>query len=253
MFFSNSNSRIRTFPGNIFGTILIPFQNSFSIVDKKIRNSVLYFDEVEMIRQENKKLKSRIDELEKDNRDLIEYKQKIFEFKQALNIKDRYSQYDILGANIIAKDPGNWFDVFTLDVGSNDGVEENTTVLTGSGLVGKVVQVNVFSSRVISILDPDNTVSARISKTRELVRIKGDMELKGYGICKMDYIPNDVDILTGDLVETSGMGGIYPKGILIGTVKNISISPNEFTKQAEVQPVVDFKRLEEVYLLIRKK
>lgn len=253
MYISMNNSVITKVPGNFLGTAIVPFQRLFNFIDSGFRDGMLYFSDINIVKQENDRLKTKIDEVEKINRELVENKQKVIELKEALNIKDRYNQFDMAGANIIAKDPGNWFDVFTLDIGSKDGVEENTPVVTGRGLVGRVIKADLFSCKVISVIDADSSVSARISKTRDLVVIKGDMELKQMGTCRMDYIPNDVDIVEGDLVETSGIGGIYPKGIVIGRVRTIQRSDNEFTKHAQIEPVVDFKRLEEVYLLRRKK
>ena len=253
MYISINNTGVTAIPGNVLGTIFLPFQKMFMFIDNGFRNSMIYFSDTNLIKQENDRLKVRIDEVEKINRDLLENKQKVTELKQALNIKDNYNQFEIAGANIIAKDPGNWFEIFTLDMGSRDGVEDNAPVVTGKGLVGRVLKTELFASKVISIIDADSSVSARISKTRDLVVVKGDMELKEVGTCRMDYIPNDVDIVEGDFVETSGIGGIYPKGIIIGRVKSIQRSDNEFTKHAQIEPVVDFKRLEEVYLMRRKK
>jgi rod shape-determining protein MreC len=248
-----NNSVVTQVPGNILGTALLPFQRVFALIDGSFRDGLFYFTDINSVKQENEMLKAKIDEVEKLNKELNDNKQKIAELRDALNIKDRYNQYDIAGANIIAKDPGNWFDIFTLDIGSKDGVEENTPVVTGKGLVGRVIKTDLFSCKVLSIIDPDSSVSARISKTRDLVVIRGDIDLKELGECRMDYIPNDVDIVEGDIVETSGLGGIFPKDIVIGKIKNIRISDNEFTKYAQIVPVVDFKRLEEVYLLRRKK
>lgn len=252
MYVSTKNTAITGVPGNLIGTALLPFQRFFNYVDVKVQESMLYFNDFQVLKEENERLKLEIDQLEIANRELTEYRQKVLELKEALNMKDNFHSYEPMAANIIAKDPGNWFDVFTVDVGSKDGIQINTPVVTGRGLVGKVIQTDLFTSKVISIIDSDSNVSARISKTRDLVVIKGDMKLKEMGFCRMDYIPNDVDIVEGDLIETSGLGGIYPKGIIVGRIKSIQNSENEFTKHAVVEPVVDFKRLEEVYLFKKK-
>jgi len=111
------------------------------------------------------------------------------------------------------------------------------------------MQTDLFTSKVISIIDEDSSISARLSKTSDLVVVKGDRKLKEQGLCIMNYIPADADVSAGDRVETSGVGGIYPKGILIGTVKEVRQRTNDLDRYAIIEPVVDFKRLEEVFIL----
>ena len=188
-----------------------------------------------------------------ENEKLIELKVKNEELRRALDIKDQYSNMDMIGANIIAKDMGNWFDIFTIDRGSKDGISNNYPIVTSNGLVGRVMQTDVFSSKVIAIIDEDSSISARLSRTSDLVIVKGDRKLKEQGLCIMNYIPADADISAGDRVETSGVGGIYPKGILIGKVKEVRQRTNELDRYAIIEPVVDFKRLEEVFILKDKK
>ena len=121
-----------------------------------------------------------------------------------------------MGCSIIAKDPGNWFEVFTINRGKNDKITADSPVITAYGLVGRVSKTDLISSRVVSIIDIDSTVSARLSKTRDLIVVRGDVELKGKGLCRADYIPPNTDVMPGDTVETSGIGGIYPKELLLG-------------------------------------
>lgn len=237
---------------NVVNVIIVPFQSSISYVINKFNVNYLNVRDFEQTKIENEKLKKKIDQMEKDNRELIEYRQKIKELKDALNIKEQFGQYDFVGANVIAKDAGNWFDVFTIDIGSKDGVTVNDPVITSKGLVGRVLTVDILSSKVISIIDNDCTVSARISKTRDLVLVKGDLTLKNAGQCKLDYIPNEVDLDVGDMIESSGFGGIFPKGIIVGKVVQVRKSTSELKKYAIIEPVADFRRIEEVFVLKNK-
>lgn len=242
------NSKLKGI-GNIISVPLTPVQSLISIVKGKIGDGLSYFKDMKAIQQENEDLKAQIDKLKNDNLELEEYKSKIDSLKEALNLKDQLNEYDPIGTNIIAKDPGNWFNIFRVDRGSNDGVVYNSPIITSKGLVGRITQTDAMSSKAESIIDLNSVVSGRIVRTRDLVRVLGDMTLKDQGLCRMDYIPLDVDIMVGDAIETSGIGGIYPKGIIIGKVKEVRKSNNELNKYAVIEPAVDFKRLEEVIIL----
>ncbi|AEV67788.1 rod shape-determining protein MreC [Acetivibrio clariflavus] len=245
---SIQNGKIN-YVGDIFSTILSPFQRFINYSDKKINDFFAHFEDIDKLRKENEVLKQKVYELVYENEKLIDLKIKNEELRRALDIKDQYSTMDMVGANIIAKDMGNWFDIFTIDRGTKDGIEIDYPVVTSNGLVGRVMQTDLFTSKVISIIDEDSSISARLSKTSDLVVVKGDRKLKDQGLCIMNYIPADADVSAGDRVETSGVGGIYPKGILIGTVREVRQRTNELDRYAIIEPVVDFKRLEEVFIL----
>lgn len=248
---SKQDSKIN-YAGNVFSVVLSPFQEFINYLGGQIDGASGYLKDTKVLREENETLKAQIDKLEKEIKDLSDYREKNKELREALNIKDQFSDFDFLGANIIGKDMGNWFNVFTIDRGVQDGIGNNFAVITSKGLVGRVIGTDLISSRVISIIDEGSTVSARISKTRDLVVVKGDLKLKDEGLCRLDYIPPDVDVSVGDKIETSGLGGIYPKGIIIGEIKEVRRRSSELNRYAIIKPAVDFKRLEEVLILVSK-
>lgn len=237
---------------HIANAAISPFQKIFSLSAEKVEGGLSFFKDIKAVQKENEELKAKIDQLEQENRELQEYREKNKEFREVLNLKDQFNDYDFVGANIIAKDPGNWFNIFTIDIGKKDGIENNFPVITSKGLVGSVLSSGAISSKVITLIDIDSTVSARISKSREIVRVKGDITLKEQGLCRMDYISPEVDIEVGDMIETSGIGGVFPKGIIIGKVKEIRQTNSELSRYAVIEPAVDFKRLEEVVVLKSK-
>jgi len=249
---SIQNSKINLV-GDVFSTVLSPFQRFINYSDKKINDFFAHFEDIDKLRKENEELRQTVTKLVYENEKLIDLKIKNEELRKALDIKDQYSTMDMIGANIIAKDMGNWFDIFIIDRGAKDGISNNYPIVTSNGLVGRVMQTDVFTSKVISIIDEDSSISARLSRTSDIVVVKGDRKLKEQGLCIMNYIPADADISAGDRVETSGVGGIYPKGILIGKVKEVRQRTNELDRYAIIEPAVDFKRLEEVFILKEKK
>jgi rod shape-determining protein MreC len=254
MAISANNNRCMQWLSNMISVPLSPLQNAFSFLGKKIESGLTFFNDVKEIKKENEELKLIVAELQRENRELIGYRDKVIELREALSLKDQFNEYDIIGANVIAKDPGNWFNVFKIDVGEKDMVFEDMPVITsGKGLVGRIIGVNATSSKVISIIDEDSVVSGRLSKSGGgYVIIRGDLTMKDKGYCRMDYIPLDVDVAVGDIVETSGLGGLYPKGILIGKVIEVKKSTSEMSRYAIIKPEVDFKKLDEAFILVNK-
>lgn len=249
---SNQNSKFNVVR-NATSVIFSPFQKVIDYTGGKINGIFVYFSDIKVLRDENELLKVEIDRLTKENKDLLGYKVNNDKLRQALNIKDHFEDYEPLGANIIAKDMGNWFNVFIIDRGLRDGVAINDAVITSKGLVGRVISSELMSSKVISIIDEDSTVSARTIKERDMVSVMGDIKLKDQGLCRVNSIFNNIDIAVGDTLETSGLGGYYPKGISIGEVMEIRLKTGELYRYAIIKPVVDFKRLEEVFVLKSKK
>lgn len=252
-FSSSQNSKINRI-NNLVSVPLTPIQRFFSYVGQRIDSGLSFLRDMKLIRLENEELKIRINELEKENRELLAYKEKNEQLRKALNLKDRFDDYEIIGGNVIAKDPGNWFNIFKIDVGERDGVMNDLPVLsTGKSLVGRIMATDITSSKVITIIDEDSVLSGWISKAGGgPVRIRGDLALKEQGLCRMDYIPVDVNVEVGDVIETSGLGGIYPKGIVIGKVKEVRTASSELDRYAVIEPSTDFKRIEEVFVLKKK-
>ncbi|NMB96865.1 MAG: rod shape-determining protein MreC [Clostridiaceae bacterium] len=247
---SESFSGIR----NIISVPLSPVQDFLTSTGQKVEDIFTSFKDLKTLKEENEALKIKINELEKENRELKSYKDKIEELKQALNLKDKFEDYEVIGANVIAKEPGNWFFVFKIDIGSKDGVEVDYPVVSSTnGLVGRIISVDNTSSKVMSIIDEDSAVSGWVLKSGGgHVIVRGDLLLKEEGLCSINYTTIKIDVAIGDVIETSGLGGIYPKGILIGKVKEIREANNELERNAIVQPEVDFKGLQEVFVLKSK-
>lgn len=241
-----------SFLTNTVDFVVAPFERGYFSVKKSTNKVLVYFEEIQTLRDENKQLTEKIDILQREKLEAESFKNKNIELKEALDLKNRLDLYDTIGGNIISKSSGNWFNIFTIDVGTNDGVYENMPVIGNRGLVGKVIRSEMFTSKVRAIIDIDSSLSVRFSKKRDLAVVKGDFILEEQGLAKMEYIPDDADISHGDVIETSGIGGIYPAGILVGRVIEIRKSVDEFTKYSVVEPFVDFTRIEEVYVLKEK-
>ena len=243
-----------SFISNVISVPLTPIQKFFSSIGREVDNVISYFKDSKTMKEENEDLKERVEKLEQENRELKNLRTKNEELREALNLKGLFDDFEIIGANVIAKDPGNWFDIFKVDVGTGDGVTVNCPVLSGgNGLVGRVFESQHTSSKIITIIDGDSVIDGWIAKEKGgSVRIRGDMGLMDQGLCIMDYIPLEVDVSVGDVIETSGLGGLYPKGIVIGKVIEVRNVKSEFKRYAIIEPAVNFKKLEEVFVLKAK-
>lgn len=231
--------------------VVKPCEKIISSVVKNVQDKKKYFKDIEELTNENKKLKKDIDDLEKYISKIKWLDEKNQELRRTLELKDSLQEFNFVGANIIAKDSGMWFETFTVDRGSADGVYKNSFVVFGNGLVGRVYKVGKKTCDIISIIDRDSAVGARIVKTRDVVVLKGDISLKKDGYCKLEYIPTQTNLRVGDVIETSGIGEFFPKGIEIGKVRAI-INPNDKQERyAVIEPSVDLKRIEEVLIAVK--
>lgn len=235
--------------GNLISVPFTSIEKVFAYAGQEVEAGVGLFNDVEKLRNENKALKEEIDKLNNERTEYVRLKTENEDLKKVLELKDQLDGIEMAGANVIAKDSGNLFNIFLIDKGAANGISYNMPVITSKGLVGKVYSSQPFSSKIISIIEDGSSVSAVVSKSRDLVVVKGDLKLGKEGLCKLVYIPNDLDLAQGDIIETSGIGGIYPKGIIIGTVKEVRTGESDLDRYAIIQPASDLKRLSQVVVL----
>ena len=244
---AKENGKLNVFR-NVFSVPLNPLQRGIKSVGDSIKGTINFFRDARTSQQENAKLKKRLQEAERDLEKVYRLEKENEDYKKLLSFKDQFIQ-ELVGCNVTSKDVGNWFEIFTIDRGSKDGIAVNDPVINANGLVGRVSRVDLLSSKVISIIDTESSVSARLSKSRDLVILKGDAQLRMDGLCRLDYIPPDVEVSVGDKVETSGMSSLYPKGIIIGEIIQVIKNEGQYDYYAIVKPAVDFRRLEEIAVI----
>ena len=246
----NRNSKLNWLT-NILSVPLKPIQGFFTSVGYKIDDLFSYFEGIDALREENKALREENALLKSENREYSELKSENEELRRAFDLKGDFDDYTMIGANIIAMEPGNWYSVFKVDMGEREGISVDFPVVTGSkGLVGRVLDSDSTTANIQTIIDEDSAISGWIAKAGGgHAIIKGDMQLKEDGLCKMVYIPIEVDVEVGDVIETSGIGGIYPKGIIIGEVLEVRKTGSELDRYAVIKPAADLRRLEEVFIL----
>jgi rod shape-determining protein MreC len=193
------------------------------------------------LKSENRILKSELDLLKIRMNEIEEIKKENDRFKTLLHFK-KDLKYEAIATRVIGRDPSHWSQYIVVDRGETDGVRENTVLVESNGLVGKVTSSGPRSSRAILIIDHESRVSAMNERSRDAGLIEGT----GTPFLKMTYLDRDAKIEVGDSILSSGLGGVYPKGIPIGKVHMIGAEAEKFGIYAIVRPYVSFSKLEEL-------
>ncbi len=236
-----------TFIENTFGFIIVPLQKFSTSAADWFEDKANYFKDIERLKTENSELKEQI-LLQNAKLSQMEYlKNENNKLTSLLQMDNKYTDFSTVGAKIIAKDPGNWYNNFIIDKGSDDGLMQNMAVLSGEGLVGRIKECGKNYSKVVSVIDDTNSISGQSIRTEDIGYVTGD--LSNMGSCKMEYINLDAEIIEGDEIVTSNLSTIFPPGLKIGYVKKVHTDTNGLTKYAQIEPVVDFQHLENVLVI----
>lgn len=235
---------------NAMGIIFKPVQSAASWVASSIDNLSVSIWEMRSYKEENERLVNEINDLKRQSRSVEEYKIENDRLKALLDLKNiQMSEYSTIASRIISYEPNNWEETIVIDKGTLHGVKEGSVVVTSGGVVGQVTETGTTWSRVSAIINLDNALGVRIIRTGDLAIVEGDSELSRDGHCKMTFIGKDSPIIVGDLLETSGLGGVYPPGMTVGTVLEIHSDNTGTMQYAVVDPVVDFNNLYEVLVI----
>lgn len=214
-------------------------KNAFSVIGdyKEIK------DKIGVLQEENDSLKN----LQNENGKLKEENE---ELRNLLGLKGYFEDYNMMAANVIAEDVTDWFNEFTVDRGTSDGITNGCVVITSKGLVGIVYNAGPVSSKVRCTVDEQNVIMARISRNNALVRVRGTSNENYQHSLELDRIGEQTTLYEGDVIITAESGGVYPKGLVIGTVVQINENPETKSRTAYVQPAVDFTEVSHVYVLM---
>ena len=233
----------------VFNFFVMPVQNGLTYLKNWISGNNTFFTDIRNLEDENKSLKEKNSELEQSLRELEIVKAENETLKEYVNLKDKYTEYTTVPANVINKDISNYNDTIIINVGTNDGIEVDMPVISDAGLVGHIISVTSNTAKVEIIIDTASSISCTLSSSRDNIIARGTLD--GDSILKATYIPTEATIMQGDTVETSGLGGIYPKGILIGTVDNVVNTKNITDRYATINTAVDFAKIETVLVITK--
>ncbi|HNV44577.1 MAG: rod shape-determining protein MreC [Spirochaetes bacterium] len=249
MFFTTS-SFILT-PKVIFGAISYPFVKAYTFV---VQNTLTFFSslkELNLLKQENVRLNEELKQLKeaKFKLELLERENK--ELKQMLKLKEE-APYDVLPAQIILKDPTNLYSVITINRGSNDNIKKGLAVYAIQDgekiIVGKVIEVNFFYSKVMTVFDARSSISVKELYSNYSGIARGDAPTSN--LLQVEYFPNEADIFFNDIFITAGFGGIFPPGILVGKVVDVQKQNFSLYQKITLKPLIDFSKIQYVFVIL---
>ncbi len=244
--FSNKESNTSFFE-NIANKLVMPMQNGLTYLKNKVSGNSTFFTDINNLKNENKELKSENSKLEQSLRELENIRTENETLKEYLGLTEKYGEYKTVPGYIINKDISNYSKTIIINVGKKDGIEEKMTVIADEGLVGHVISVTDSTAKVRTIIDTSSSISCLMSTNKDSIVCKGTLDSNSE--LKAMYIPTDANLVQGDSVETSGLGGIYPKGIHVGSIKKIVNSKNITDRYAVVETAVDFSKLNTVLVI----
>ena len=238
---------------NVVNTILSPFQSAITSISNVTKKIGVISWEMVTVYEQNKMLRSEVEQLRQRDVNVNEIMAENTRLTNILNYKNAVKQFDTAVAKIISYDSSNLTNSITINLGAKDGMQKNMSVITPQGLVGTIVAVYEHSAKVQLILDPRSAVGAIIQRpeSRVIGIMQGSVGVQT--LAKMLNIPRDADVVVGDNVLTSGYGGLYPKGIVIGEVVEVTNEAGGLLKYATVKTAVDFYRIEEVLVIVNSR
>jgi len=244
---------IERFVGNVFS----PVQKVVFSVGRNISDFFTSIKDLFSLKEENEQLKLKILELEDTIRkyeDIIGRSEYLINEKKLLE----NTSYNLIAAQVTGKEPGNWFNRFTIDKGLKDGIRKGDTVIQAvkvdgeivqEGVVGRIIDVGDNWAKVISIIDESNNISFKVIRTQDGGILSGDIDgnLSGY------LFDSKADIMKGDKLFSSGLGGIYVDNLYIGEITNVIKEDEDLAKKIEVEPAVDFKKIYKVFVITNRR
>lgn len=248
--FINASDVKISFVENVVNIIVTPMQKIIANAGNGINNFFGYFSDVDAIKAENKKLKEENAELAEKLKNAEAAEKENESLRSLLGLKKTLTDFETVGAQVVSRDPSNWFSTFTVDKGTADGIAVDQTVVTNNkSLVGRVYEVGSNWAKIITITDPECSVGALIERSDEYGVTEGDAALGQEGKCKLSYISKNTNLLVGDTLVTSGLGGIFPPGLLIGKVQSIKTDVQGISQYAVVEPLCDLEKLKNVLIV----
>ena len=228
----------------IFLEITFPFQKAVTFSTEALGDLIDSYVLLVNLKRENRTLKETVARLQEEN-NLLREKAIASERMQNLLRFSKKITRPMLPVQVIGIDPSSWFRTIVIDKGTKHGVKRGMPVVSPEGIVGHVLQSSNHCAKVLLITDFNSSVDAIIQRSRA----RGLVEGNGETLCRLKHAPRTHDIQLGDRVVTSGLGGRYPKGLMIGTISKINKRRYGLFQQAEIIPSVNFTKLEEVFVI----
>ena len=245
MTFDIRRSQTPTFFETTLMWVVSPVQNLITHSMNALGNAVDNYVLVTEVSDENEKLRKEIDKLIRQNNELTEQLRQKGRISDLMDYQQKRQLKSVV-ATVIGRDATQWARVVFIDKGTQDGIRENLAVVTHAGVVGHVIQAGVNTSKVMLVMDGRSAMDTLFGDDR----VAGIVVGTGMEFCEMKYVPITAEVNVGDQILSSGLGGIYPKGLVVGTVISITKATQGLFQEITIAPSADFSRLEEVLVLL---
>ncbi len=233
--------------------ILSPFQMAVSWVGNQLDYVSSSVWEIVTVYEQNKMLRNEVVQLRTQNLMANEFAAENVRLRALLGYKQAAMQFDLVPARVIGREAATWSSMIMINQGTASGVQEHMAVVTDLGLVGNVTEAGPYYAKVQLILDPRSSVGALIQRPESRVTgiVEGDID--NPTMPRMINIPMTADVVEDDIVITSGFGGVYPKGIVIGRIEALRNETGGLLKYGVLEPAVNFQKLEDVAVIVQSR
>ncbi|WP_394966838.1 rod shape-determining protein MreC [Candidatus Allofournierella merdipullorum] len=250
MAWAGANGRLTNAPQEIMGALLTPVQKAAQLFSGGLEGLLDKYVRIDQIIAENEQLQQENQELRDQ---LVDYDQLAAEnkaFRDLLNIREENPEFQYASAFVISRDPLDRFGGFTIDQGTLHGVEKGDVVVSDKGyLVGRVLEADLSSSKVMTILQPGSYVACLVSRTRDSGNLNGSADYAADGMCVLENLPRDTLAMVGDEIITTGLGGEFPANIRVGTILELLPENSGTSTIAVVEPGADINKLTHVFIV----
>ncbi len=234
-------------------SLLLPMENGINSIGTMINDRKERNRSVDDLIAENESLKTQIDDLNNTISSMENNLSELDSLRSLLSMRELYPDYNMVGARIISKESGNWYNKFIIDKGSNDGIKKDMNVIYDNGLVGIVSDVSSNHATVRSIIDDTSSVSGMLSKTSELCIVNGNLELYEEGLLDVEMISKNAEVTDGDEIVTSYISDKYLPGLVIGYISDVTMDSNNLSQNAHITPKVNFDNITAVMVITELK
>jgi rod shape-determining protein MreC len=222
-----------------------PLQKAANFIVQSVQGTFQHYIFLVNLEKENRMLKEKIARLQEENHRTNEIRLANERLRQLLQFRERNFP-SMIGSEVIGRDPSFWFKSVMIDKGESDGVKKGMAVISPAGVIGQVLKIAPHYATVLLITDYNSEVDCIVERSRAKAIIEG----KGENRCQLKYLLRAEEVAVGDVVVTSGLGGNFPKGLVVGEVKKVDKKGYGVFQYAELVPSVDMTRLEEVFVVV---
>ena len=235
---------------NLAGIAASPFRSAAAAVSETVRGWADYFTEFDSLKEENRQLRLQIAEMEEDVRQATFDREENVHLRQVAELREKRRDLHLESVRVLVQDNSNWYSQLTVNKGTDQDIEVGDCVITEEGyLLGVVTDTGLNWATVRTILDSESSIGALVFRNGGSALAQGDFSLMSQGKMALTYLGTEPDVVAGDLIVTSGLGGFFPSQIVIGYVEEVRTGDNGLTQYAVLRPEMSLEGLTEIFVV----